>query len=535
MMRKGPQSVPDTKGRIAFRSAPPMSESEERLRFHELQRELVERWRLLRDIDSGPRDVVVIPSLSLDGFGVSSIPGFHFYEERMLFTLALLRHPRARLVYVTAQPVHAAALDYQMALLTGIPTAHARDRLTMLACHDSSPRPLTEKILERPRLIERIRAAIDPQRAHMTCFNVTHRERSLAVRLGIPLYGVDPELQHLGSKSGSRKIFKSAGIAVAPGREDLRSESDIAEAVADVWEETTELRRICVKQDEGFSGEGNAILELGPIADVAPGRSVSRAARVDRVLAHLSTMKCVAQHETCRGFLQGMERLGGVVEAWVDGKTKRSPSAQLRINPRGELEPISTHDQILGEDGQTYMGCKFPADDVYRLGIQSDALKVGELLVKEGVVGRIAVDFITVERAPGQWDRIAIEINLRMSGTTHPLQTMQMLSGGRYDAKTGLYLTGRGEPRYYTATDSLTHPLYRGLLVEDALDIAAIHELHYRPWTDTGVTFHLLGSLSQYGKMGLVAIGQDPDEAQDWFDATRTALDHETGARRGAT
>jgi hypothetical protein len=228
-----------------------------------------------------------------------------------------------------------------------------------------------------------------------------------------------------------------------------------------------------------------------------------------------------------------MERMGGVVEAWVEGKEKRSPSAQLRINPRNELEAISTHDQILAADGQTYLGCNFPADDVYRLGIQDDAMKVGRVLAKEGVVGRVAVDFITVEKAPGEWERIAIEINLRMSGTTHPLQTMQMLSGGKYDAATGLYRTGRGEPRYYVATDALSHPRYRGLLVEDALDIAAVHELHYRPWTDTGVTFHLLGSLSQYGKFGLVAIGQSPEEAQAWFDATRDALDQETGAKRG--
>ena len=155
-----PHDVPTpAAGPRAFKSSPPLTGVDELKRYHELQHVLEERWRLLRDIDAGPRDVVVIPSLSLDGFAASSIPGFHLYEERMLFTLMLLRHPRAHLVYVTSQPVHPAALDYQISLLTGIPTAHARERLTMIACHDSSPRPLTEKILERPRLIERIRRA----------------------------------------------------------------------------------------------------------------------------------------------------------------------------------------------------------------------------------------------------------------------------------------------------------------------------------------------------------------------------------------
>jgi hypothetical protein len=525
-----PRGVPSkSDGPRAFKSSPPLTGVDELKRYHELQRVLEERWGLLRDIDAGPRDVVVIPSLSLDGFAASSIPGFHLYEERMLFTLMLLRHPRARLVYVTSQPVHPSALDYQIALLTGIPTAHARERLTLLECYDSSPRPLTEKILERPRLIERIRRSIDPSRAHMTCFAVTHRERSLAVQLGIPLYGVDPDLAHLGSKSGSRKVFRKAGVAMAPGVEDIRSEQEIADAVADLWEADDSMRRVCVKHNEGFSGEGNALLDLEAIREVAPGEA-SHTSRVDAVLGHLGALRPVAEHESSRGFLQGMERMGGVVEAWVEGVVKRSPSAQLRVNPRLELEALSTHDQILAEDGQTYLGCTFPADAAYRLAIQEDALKVGRVLRDEGALGRFSVDFLTVQRSPGKWDQLAIEINLRMSGTTHPLMTLHMLSHGHYDSKTGEYFTARGEPRCYIATDALSHPNYRGLLVEDLLDVAAVHGLHYRPWMDKGVVFHLAGALSQYGKVGVVAVGETPEEAKAWFDATRTALDTETGA-----
>lgn len=515
--------------RLAFKSAPPPRPDEEIARFKELQRNLVDRWLRLRDVDSGPRDIVVIPSLSLDGMEYSSIPGFHMYEERMLFTLSLLRHPRARLVYLTSQPVHPAALDYHLSLLTGIPSAHVRERLTMLAAYDSTARPLTDKILERPRLIERIRESIHPERAHMVCFAVTARERSLAVRLGIPLYGVDPELSHLGSKSGSRAVFKRAGVPLPPGVEGLHSEAEVAEAIADLWEQEGDLSRVVVKHDEGFSGEGNAVLELDPIADVGP-KKASRASRVERVTEQLDHLKFVADHESKTLFFDKLSRLGGVVEAWVEGVTKRSPSAQLRINPRGELEAMSTHDQILAPDGQTYMGCRFPADDAYRLDIQRDALAVGEVLRSEGVVGRCAVDFVTVETSPGEWKRYAIEINLRMSGTTHPLMTMQMLNGGTYVAETGLYLTGRGESRCYVATDSLYDPSYKGLLVEDVLDIAAVHGLHYRPWTDTGVVFHLTGSMSQYGKMGVIAIGKDLAQAETLLDAVKCALAVETAA-----
>ena len=67
--------------------------------------------------------------------------------------LIRLRNPRAHLVYVTSQPVHPLTLDYYLQLLAGVPASHARSRLTMLCAYDASPRPLTQKVLERPRLM----------------------------------------------------------------------------------------------------------------------------------------------------------------------------------------------------------------------------------------------------------------------------------------------------------------------------------------------------------------------------------------------
>lgn len=115
-----------------------------------------------------------------------------------------------------------------------------------------------------------------------------------------------------------------------------------------------------------------------------------------------------------------------------------------------------------------------------------------------------------------------------MTGTTHPLMMLKLVNDGDYDPSTGLYLTPRGQPRYYLSTDNLVSPAYRGLLPEDLLDIAALHDLHYRPWKETGVLFHLLGALSQYGKVGVTAIGASREEALAWYERTRQALDEET-------
>ena len=63
----------------------------------------------------------------------------------------------------------------------------------------------------------------------------------------------------------------------------------------------------------------------------------------------------------------------------------------------GQLEVLSTHDQVLGgPSGQSYLGCRFPADPAYAAVITRDAVKVGQELVGEGVLGRFAFDFVVV-------------------------------------------------------------------------------------------------------------------------------------------
>src|SRR5260370_2081928 len=150
--------------------------------FERVQPRLHEVWNALTMREEEPHTSVVVPSLTLDQSELKKLPGASFYEERLLFLLIRLRNPRARMVYVTSQAVHPIILEYYLQFLAGIPASHARGRLTLLCADDASPRSLTQKILERPRLIERLPpATVHPARAHLTGFNSTPLERKLAV------------------------------------------------------------------------------------------------------------------------------------------------------------------------------------------------------------------------------------------------------------------------------------------------------------------------------------------------------------------
>ncbi|TNF59870.1 MAG: carboxylate-amine ligase, partial [Deltaproteobacteria bacterium] len=293
------------------------------------------------------------------------------------------------------------------------------------------------------------------------------------------------------------------------------------EAIDGLWEEHEDLERMVVKHNSGFSGQGNAILDLKSLDAVSPKSGTSREAREQALADALPAMRFVDPHQTWETFEEKLEREGGIVEAFVEAKGKRATSCQLRISPTGSLDAISTHDQLVeGIDGQIYAGCRFPADAAYRMDIQRDALRVGEMLQDKGAVGRLAVDFLCVQADDGSWRHYAIETNLRLGGTTHPMMLLRMLTDGRYDPDTGLYLTPRDEPQFYVATDSMHSDSYRGLLVEDLLDIAAVDGLHYQAWSESGVLFHFTGALSEFGKLGITAVGKSPAEADHWFVQT---------------
>ncbi|HET7459820.1 MAG TPA: peptide ligase PGM1-related protein [Longimicrobium sp.] len=471
-----------------------------------------------------PQTIVVLPGLTLDRAEIAKLKGAPHYEERLLCLLMLLRRPRTHVVYVTSRPLDPTIVDYYLHLLPGVPLSHARRRLTLLACQDAGDRTLAEKVLARPRLIERIRGAIpDAQAAHLTCFNATPLERTLAVRLGIPLYACDPSLAWIGTKSGSRTLFRRAGVALPDGVEGLRDAHDLVRALAELKRRQPELARAVVKLNDGFSGEGNALVSF----DGSPaGPGLERWLRAELP----ARMRFEAAGESWERFREKLGRMGGIAECWLEGPEVRSPSVQCRIDPLGGISIISTHDQVLGgPSGQIFVGCTFPADPAYCGAIQAMALRAAEALRGEGVIGRFSIDFVCRRRADG-WEVAALEVNLRKGGTTHPFLTLQYLTDGEYDPQRGCYESLTGRPCFYHASDNLKDPAYRGLSPDDLLEIAVENGLYWDAAAQQGVVFHLIGALSEFGKLGTVCIGDTPRAAARLYHETVAVLDRATHA-----
>jgi len=74
-------------------------------------------------------------------------------------------------------------------------------------------------------------------------------------------------------------------------------------------------------------------------------------------------------------------------------------------------------------------------------------------------------------------------------------------------------------------------PGLRGLLPIDLIDIVAEAGLHFDPAHLRGSVFHLLGCLSEYGKLGMTCIGRSPEEAAGVYRDTQHQLLRGAAAR----
>jgi hypothetical protein len=500
-----------------------LSEHERSARFARLQERLVPLWTMMR-LNQPGESIVVVPSITPDATQTGTV--LQALEERMLFLLFLLRKPRMRVIYVTGRPVPEGVVEYYLGLLPGVIPQQARRRLHMVATHDGSARSLAEKLLARPRVLAEIRSLIpDRERCHLVPYATSALERDLALTLGVPLYGADPTYLPFGSKTGCRRLFAEVGVPHPIGYENVRDADAVVDALARIRAAKPTVLSAIVKLNEGVAGRGNAVVDLRDLP--APGAADERVELGRRFEA------MAFEHADTRldWYLAQLVQDGGIVEERVVGVELRSPSVQLRVTPLGEVEVLSTHDQLLGgPSGQTYLGCRFPADFGYARAITQEAAKIGARLAEEGVLGRFAVDFVVVRDHHDAWTPFAIELNLRKGGTTHPFLTLQFLTDGAYDAASALFIAPSGREKHLVATDHLQDDLLRGLTIDDLFDIAVRHRLHFDQARQTGVVFHMMGALAELGSVGLTAVADSRDQADAAFRRAERVLHEDAGS-----
>ena len=474
-----------------------------------LQRGLLEAWHANAWGSEEDHVVVLLPSFSLGPTILSHYqPRLGPLEHRYLIASLMLRSiPGADLVLVTCADPGQEAIDYYARLAFPDDPRRLKQRLHVLVIPDSSARGVSAKLLDRPDLIERLRALIGARPALIEAWNVTDDEVAVGLALGVPVNGTSPALWPLGFKSAGRRLFREAGVPTPTGCEEVHDAEEVAAAIATIRRSRPRLADVVVKQDNSGAGDGNWVVRTS-----SSGRRIPR--------QRLSE-ECF--RDAPDWFAPDLVA-GGIVEEMVRGRAVTSPSAQIDIGADGSVRVLATHEQVLGGDnGQVFVGCRFPADPAYAGTLAAHARSVGGLLAGHGALGRVAVDFVAVRRR-GNWDVLALEINLRRGGTTHPYTALRHLVPGAYNEEAGCWVADDGSSRCYRADDNLQHPELLGM--PSGLAISAVGEagLGFDHVTGTGVVLHMLSGLAVDGRIGLTAIGRTPADAEALHAAVEPAL-----------
>jgi hypothetical protein len=497
--------------------------------FNELQEGLA-KWNSLPAATELGGTIVAVPSLSLPYFGTPVGEGLVHYEERIFYLAHFLKNPRNKLIIITSNAVAEALVSYLLHLLPGVPHSHARRRLQLLSVQDHSAKPLTQKILDRPALLERLRAMVKGEpRATLSCYTVTDLEEQLAEELQIPLYGPRAEHLKLATKSVARNIFRDLGMTVADGAEHLSSLNDVAGALIALAASRPDLDRAVLKHNYSLAGLGNAIVDLTSLKKrLAEGATASKSflTEVGRELPGWVRLGDSAREWAT--YWQRFQEGGGALEAFVEGD---ACSVQVRVGGSGQVDVIATHDELTGgQDGQTYTACRMPAHPRVTKPLADAGTLIGKRLAELGVVGRFDVDFLASPGGGSAPDTLyALDVNLRKGHTTLPIRTLQLLSSGSYDADEGVFRSGVGSRQQlcYRSSDHFGGGGLAGLLPRDLIEIISSAGLHYSSATQTGALFHMLGSMSERGKVGITSIAHSHDEASETYRTVQRTLERE--------
>ncbi|WP_266714777.1 peptide ligase PGM1-related protein [Streptomyces sp. NBC_00102] len=467
------------------------------------------------------------------------LTGATYFPERLLGPAIVTTVCRAggHLLYVTAPSVIDGdqQVDYYLGLLlSGAPAEDGenlrrmRELVRVLPLDDATTRWLSTKVLDpvSPRAAEvrtELREFADLHRSagadvRLSYFEPSEPLEELARALDLP--GTQPSSAHipLGTKHSGRRIFAAAGIPVPAGSGVCHDPGTLASTVAALA--ATGVRKLVLKLDStAFGGGlGNALLALDDGITSPGGESVET--RVARALPGAVLMD---PRLTWHEYVSLMKDDGVIAEEMITQVPLLSPSFQGRLTDRGTVEAVSTHDQVLAGDGQTYHGCTFPAADGYRGQLIDHGLRVGEVLRERGVgSGDYGVDFLATRSGDG-WRLLGCEINLRATATKHPFTMAVGLLGA--DPTPDGRLVVDGAEYVYEASDVIMDHRYRGLRPAQLIEAVTGSPIGFDPVRGTGVVLHLMSPVTEFGKFGALCIARSRAQAASLMRELRDLAD----------
>ena len=367
------------------------------------------------------------------------------------------------------------------------------ERLHVVVVDDPAPRPLAEKLLDRPDLSTEVRRlgrrAARPSSSRGTSPSTRWPwPSSSASRSTAPRRSCGPRR----SRAPGAGCSTATGVPVPLGREDVHTVDDVVAAAE--WIRVGAPRRGGGRRQARRQRRGRRQLR-GRAARRRPGT-----ARDPHEVLRAASPRCRTGSSTTSPPVAGSSR------RWWSGDELRSPSVQVDLLPGGGVRVLATHDQVLGGDnGQVYLGCRFPADPAYAADLARHGDAVAHELASARLrrAGRASTSWPPARgRARGRSPRSRSTCARAVPRTRS--RRCATWSPGRYDAEAGAWVadaTAAPGPTAPATTSSTRR--WPGAAPHRSSTPCATRGCSSTARPGSGVVLHMLGCLAVDGRFGV--------------------------------
>ncbi|RMB94214.1 hypothetical protein DUI87_29020 [Hirundo rustica rustica] len=527
-----------------------------------VEKHLAANWNRIR---TSRRTIIHIPSLGYSQHIREHIPDLALQQNLQMGRLCDILDANVDVIYICPLALSEELLQYyhkllglQAAVRSGNPEdmADLQDRFKILTPEAINSFPehhmcLATVLKYSPRTLQRLQVLLQGRDAYVVG-GVPHLDDlAVADELQVPLLGSEPAVAQLyGTKSGSKRIFASAGVPTPPGEWDIHSSEQLLRALSQLVLDNLEVRRWLFKVDDERGGDGTAFCDVISHLECYPwiqrerqghGPEVwseSRARELALVKISQELPGLLAQHvqpvnekrfPTWEKFLQTFLTQGGVIEAFPFSAGVTNLTVDLLIEPTGEVTLVSSGDQLHAEGPLRSSGTTIPQRSVHPEVLKVLCSKIGEACKSKGVLGYFSVDFVAFTHPQTREQQVwATDLDLCYSDQLALTQLLMYMTDGNLDCGSsclqgplgskesksqqvqheGTKPPAPGSSRCAVASSQLWHSSLSGVSYNLLLHMCKARGVGFDLQEKQGTVFVLYEDQKRHS-LGMITIGED--------------------------
>ncbi|NXI15840.1 IQCH protein, partial [Irena cyanogastra] len=530
--------------------------------FYSRAKHLAANWNRIR---TSRRTIIHIPSLGYSQHIREHIPDLALQQNLQMGRLCDILDANVDVIYICPLALSEELLQYynkllglQAAVRSGSPEdmADLQDRFRILTPEAINSFPehhmcLATVLKYSPRTMQRLQVLLQGRDAYVVG-GVPHLDDlAVADQLQVPLLGSEPAVAQLYStKSGSKRIFASAGVPTPPGEGDIHSREQLLRALSQLILDHWEVQRWLFKVDGERGGDGTAFCDVISHLECYPWIQRERRRHGPEVWSEgqareLALVKIsqelpglLAQHvqpvnekrfPTWEKFLQTFLTQGGVVEAFPSSASVTNLTADLLIEPTGEVTLLASGDQLHAEGPLRSSGTTIPQRSVDPGVLKALCLRIGEACKSKGVLGYFSVDFVAFTHPQTREQQVwATDLDLCYSDQLALSQLLVYLTDGNVDCGSSILQAPLGaedsksqraqhaeteppapsSPRCAVASSQLRHSSLSGISYSLLFQLCKARGVGFDLQEKQGTVFVLYEDQKRHS-LGMITIGED--------------------------